>query len=294
MPGRFLDVNRLIISPSTEVYGVIGDPIDHSLSPLIQNAAFRSEGLDAVFLAFPVRREALRSAIEGMRSLSIVGFNVTTPHKSATLRYLDEVETRAAELRSINTVTNEDQTLTGFNTDGLGAVNAMKHAGIKLGGHTILLLGAGGAARAIGHALAEQGCSLKLMNRSVHKAKRLATSLHTKFGVKAESYSLSDKSVHECNQQTDVILNASSMGMDGKANPPINRKWIRKDQWVFDIVYRPIRTKLLRDAAGAGASTIDGLDMLVHQGACSFTIWTGRKAPLEAMRQAVAKRLGTR
>jgi len=279
------------ISSSTLVYGLIGDPVDHSLSPAIQNAAFRSVGLDAVYLAFQVGEGELRWAIQGLRSLKVNGFNVTTPHKLLALRYLDEVETEAAEIGSVNTVKNEGGTLVGFNTDGVGALNAMEAAGVLPDGRSVLLLGAGGAGRVIAYALAGRSCSLKLANRTVSTAKRLAKSLHRKFNLKMKVIPLTKKALKDSVNQADVILNASSMGMDGKHNPPIDKRWIREDQWVFDIVYRPVRTKLLQDAASAGARTITGLDMLVNQGACSFTVWTGKKAPISEMRRVVGRKL---
>jgi shikimate dehydrogenase len=281
------------ISGSTLVYGLIGDPVDHSISPAIQNAAFRSAGLDAVYLPFPVDRAELRWAIQGLKSLKVRGFNVTTPHKMMVLRYLDEVETEAAEIGSINTVKNEENALTGFSTDGAGALNAMEEAGIHPDGQSVLVLGAGGAGRVIASALAGRGCSLKLANRTISNAKRLARSLHKQSDLKPEIISLSRKALHDAVNQADIILNASSMGMNGKHNPPIDKKWIRGNHCVFDIVYRPVQTKLLRDAVSTGASTITGLDMLVNQGACSFTIWTGKKAPIEEMRRATSEKLAS-
>jgi len=289
--GAFLGSIDLEISGSTQVYGLIGDPVDHSLSPAIQNAAFRSAGIDAVYLAFPVRRAELKWAVEGLKCLKAKGFNVTTPHKMAVLRYLDNAETEAAELGSINTVKNEESTLTGFNTDGVGALNAMEAARCPTDGRSVLLLGAGGAGRVIAHTLAERGCSLNIANRTAPSARRLAKSLYEKFGRKMKTMPLSRKALRNSVGQADIILNASSMGMDGKHNPPIDRRWIRGDHWIFDIVYRPVRTKLLQDATSAGARTITGLDMLVSQGACSFTLWTGKKAPIGKMRRAITKKL---
>lgn len=273
------------------MYGLIGDPVDHSLSPAIQNAAFRATGLNAVYLPFPVREAELRGAVQGLKCLDVKGFNVTTPHKMTVLRYLDEVETEAAEIGSINTVKNDDGGLTGFNTDGAGALNAMEAAGIRPDEVSVLLIGAGGAGRVIAHTLAARGCSLKIANRTVSTARQVTKSLYEKFGLKMDVVPFSRSALRDSVSKVDVILNASSMGMDGKHNPPIEKRWIRGDKWVFDIVYRPVRTKLLRDALSAGARTVTGLDMLVSQGACSFTIWTGKKAPIGEMRRAITKKL---
>ena len=289
--GKFLDSNEPHISGSTAVYALVGDPVDHSLSPAIQNAAFRESGLDSVYVALPVPRSDLRPAIRGLRSLGVKGFNVTTPHKTALLRYLDRVDTEAAEIGSINTVKSENGQLTGFNTDGAGALAAMEHAGLSLAEKRVFLLGAGGAACAIAHALGTRDCSIKLANRTSSRARLLAKSLRDRFGVEVEFTPFSKKAIRDAINQVDVILNASSMGMDAKNNPPIDRESIRKDHWVFDIVYRPVQTKLLRDAIAARARWVNGLEMLLNQGACSFTIWTGKKAPLRAMRGAIEEKL---
>ena len=270
------------------VYALIGDPIDHSMSPTIQNAAFRSTGLNAIYVPFRVESSGLRFAIQGLKFLGVRGFNVTTPHKTAMLRYLDEVETKAAEIGSINTVRSDEGALTGFNTDGAGAVNALKEAGVSPRGKSILLFGAGGAARAIAHTLCGHRCAINLVNRTVSRAQRLASLLRMKFGIEANYVSLSSQSLRTHVESADIILNASSMGMAGNQNVPVPKRWLRSDQFVFDIVYRPVRTMLLRNAILAGARTIDGLDMLVSQGACSFSIWTGKKAPVSEMRRSIA------
>jgi shikimate dehydrogenase len=195
---------------------------------------------------------------------------------------------------SINTVADSGTGLTGFNTDGVGALNAMAEAGNSIDGQKVLLLGAGGAGRAIAYELAARSCSLKLVNRTASRAVRLAKSLRTKFHIEVESARLSRKVLHRCVEGADTILNASSMGMDGRNSPPIDRRWFRSDQWVFDIVYRPVQTKLLQDATSVGAETLNGLDMLVNQGACSFTLWTGKQAPIRDMRRAIVRNLAVR
>jgi shikimate dehydrogenase len=245
--------------------------------------------LNAVYVAFPVKKQNVKSAVQGLKSLRVRGFNVTTPHKLAMLPCMDMVETEAAEIGSINTVKNDEGALIGFNTDGVGALNAITEARVRVEGQTALVFGAGGAARAIAYSLAAHNCSLKLANRSNSGARRLAKSLHSKFGTDTESVALTKHAIRDSVNKADIILNASSMGMDAKNNPPIDVRWIQRTHCVFDAVYRPVRTKLLRDAAASGAKTINGLDMLVNQGACSFKLWTGMKAPLRDMRHAIAK-----
>lgn len=284
-----MEFNNRPISGKSAVYALIGDPVDHSMSPVIQNAAFRSAGIDAVYVPFQVMRSALRSSIQGLRALGVRGFNVTAPHKMSVVKYLDRLESSAADIGSVNTVSCENGVFRGYNTDGLGALNALKEVDVSPGGKSILILGAGGASRAIAHVFASNASSIWLVNRTIEKAKKLAARLRRKFGVNVECTHLSGKSIRRLVEQADILVNASSMGTDGKADPPIMAEWLRAEQCVFDVVYRPFQTKLLELAAQAGATSVTGLDMLVNQGACSFELWTGRKAPIIEMRHAIAQ-----
>jgi shikimate dehydrogenase len=286
-----LEYNDPSISGNSLVYGLIGDPVDHSMSPVIQNAAFRSAGIGAVYVPFRVKQSALRSAIQGLRALGVKGFNVTAPHKVDVIQYLDKVDRTATEISSVNTVLNESGTLLGYNTDGLGALKALEEAGAQLERKSILLFGAGGASRAIAYTFAPRVRAIRLVNRTLSKAKQLERRLRKKFNIDIESVAPSSKLLRDFYENADIIVNASSMGMDGKADPPIEGQWLHQSQWVFDIVYRPLETKLLKLGGLAGAKTISGLDMLVNQGACSFELWTGREAPILEMRDAIAQKL---
>jgi shikimate dehydrogenase len=289
MCGNFLEFNNRPISGRSAVYGLIGDPVDHSLSPVIQNAAFRSSAIDAVYVPFEVERSALRSSIHGLRALGVRGFNVTSPHKLNIVRYLDKLESSATEIGSVNTVVIANGAFSGYNTDGLGAMNALKEAGVSPEGKSILILGAGGASRAIGYTLAPRASSIRLLNRTPSRAKQLASRMHRRFGVDVEYAPLVSKLLRSFVERADVLVNASSMGTDGRFDPPIKAEWLRAEQCVFDIVYRPFQTNLLKLASQAGTTTVTGLDMLVNQGACSFELWTGRKAPIIEMRHAIAQ-----
>ena len=291
MRGESLVFNNTPISGRSLVYGLIGDPVDHSLSPAIQNAAFQSAGLDAVYVAWRVQRSGLRSAVQGLRVLGVRGFNVTTPHKTVIARHLDRLDRLASRIQSVNTVTSEGGKLTGFSTDGAGALNSLEEAGASLDQRGILLIGAGGAGRAIAYALAERGCKFTFMNRTLSKARLVAKRIRDQFNIHVTSAPLSSRSLRTLLAEAEIIINASSMGMNGKSNLPIKPTWLRPEHYVFDLVYRPLQTKLLQYASLAGARTITGLDMLVNQGACSFSLWTGRKAPVVEMRQAIGKRL---
>lgn len=166
--------------------------------------------------------------------------------------------------------------------------SALKEAGVSADGKSVLIFGAGGAGRAIAHTLTPHACSIQLVNRTAIKAKELASRLHRKYGVTVGTAPLSG-SIESLVKGADILVNASSMGMDGRADVPVRARWLRSEQCVFDIVYKPFRTKLLKLADQAGATTVSGLDMLVNQGACSFELWTKRKAPIFEMRQAMAQ-----
>jgi shikimate dehydrogenase len=257
------------------------------MSPAIQNAAFRTSGIDAVYTSFRVRPKDLKSAVQGLRVIGVRGFNVTTPHKTGIIPYLDRVDADAEQSRSVNTViVDEHGRLTGQNTDGGGALRALQHAGAPLNSE-VLLLGSGGAARAIAFSIAPQVTGMKLVNRTLTRAKTLRDALNRRFQQDFTCHSLSQ--VRTLIPDSGLIINASSMGMAGKSDVPIERDWIRADHWIMDIVYRPRETRLLRLAREANARTIDGLDMLVGQGACSFEIWTGRQAPIAEMRRSLTQ-----
>lgn len=280
-----------MISGKTAVYGLIGDPVDHSMSPVIQNAAFNSAGIDAVYIPFHVDGSGLKLAIQGLRALKVRGFNVMAPHKVNVLRHIDKVESLAADIGSVNTVVREDGQLCGYNTDGPGALNALEEAGASPHGKSILIFGAGGASQAIIYTLAQHASSTVLLNRTVSKARQLAAHLRKRFKANVTCASLSTKQIKSFVERADIVVNASSMGMKGKANPPIEGNWLRQGQCVLDIVYDPVQTKLLDLAGAARAISVTGLDMLVNQGACSFELWTRRKASMGEMRHAIAQKL---
>jgi shikimate dehydrogenase len=285
--GKFLEFNSRRILGSSAVYGLIGDPIDHSLSPAIQNAAVRLTGVDAVYVSFRVTRQRLRDAIKGLRSLGVKGFNVTTPYKVMVQDYLDELNSSADAIGSVNTVLNENEKLYGHNTDGIGALKALEEAGESPDGKSVLIFGAGGAGRAVAYSVAERAVSVRVVNRTFAKAKQLAARIKRRLGIDIEFASLADKMLKDFVEQADILVNASSMGMDGVPPIPVRAGWLRHDQVVFDAVYKPIHTRLLEVARLAGAKSINGLDMVVNQGACSFELWTGRPAPIGEMRRAI-------
>lgn len=280
------------ISGRTRICGVIGDPIEHTLSPIMHNAAFKHLGLDFAYLAFRVEKAELKNAIKGMRSLGIHGLNVTMPHKSEVIKYLDDVDSTANFIGAANTILNDAGKLLGFNTDGIGAIRALEENGVKIEGKKMLLLGAGGAAKAIAFSAAEHLDELVILNRNVGKAKGIAEGLRRKFNKKITADSLSQDAIKENLKNSDILVNATSVGMHPNENQSlIAKEWLKPDIYVMDIIYNPIETKLLKNAKEMGSKVISGIEMLIHQGAASFEIWTGRRAPIKIMKDAILRRL---
>jgi shikimate dehydrogenase len=282
----------MVISGKTRVCGVIGDPIEHTLSPAMHNAAFSHLKLDFVYLAFRVKAAELEDAMRGMRGLGVRGLNVTMPHKTAVTKYLDKVDPTVDFLGSVNTVFNDGEGLSGFNTDGVGALQALRDNGVDLKGKKLLLLGAGGAAKAIAYALAKEVEELCILNRAAEKAKVLAEALSREFGRKVVGDALTSSAVQKNLHDADVLINATSVGMHPNISQSlVAPQWLKPDLTVMDIVYNPLETKLVKDARAVGARVLSGVEMLIYQGAASFEIWTGLSAPVEVMRRAVHDKL---
>jgi shikimate dehydrogenase len=258
----------------------------------MHNAAFNALNLDYVFLAFKVKPTEVENAVNGMRALNIRGLNVTMPHKTPILKFLDRTDLSAQIINSVNTILNRDNKLFGFNTDGVGALKALRENGVELKGRKVLLLGAGGAARAIAYTMAKEADELAVLNRSLKPAQELAKLLEKTANKKIISGSLSPKEIQQNLQDSDVLINATSVGMKPKAEEsPVASKLLRPNLSVMDIVYNPIETKLAKDAKAAGAKVVSGVEMLIYQGAASFEIWTGKSAPVDVMRQAALNHL---
>jgi len=282
------------ISGRTKVCALIGDPVEHSLSPSIQNAAFQHLDLDYVYLAFTVRGKNLENAILGSRSLGLHGLNVTMPHKTDVVRYLDQLDETARKVGSVNTILNQNGRMIGYTTDGIGALNALLYGGVNPSGKKIVVLGAGGASRSISFTLAREAKEFVILNRTFEKAESLINDLFGPLGSDAnlKAGRLNDANLKEELKDAEIVINATSVGMHPKeAETPVNSSFLNRSMAVFDLVYEPLETRLLREAKIAGAETIDGLSMLVHQGAASFEIWTGKKAPIEIMMKTAKGKL---
>jgi len=280
------------ISGKTRVCAVIGDPVEHSLSPAMHNAAFQKLGLNIVYVAFKVTKNELKYAISGARSLGFLGLNVTMPHKNAVISYLDEVDSTAEAIGAVNTIRNNQGKLAGYNTDGKGAMIALQESGVDPEEKKMLLLGAGGAAKAIAFQAVQEVEELVILNRTPEKAEQLAELLFKKFGSKVKGGALSVNVLKKEMKTADILVNATSVGMHPDVNmSPVPSDLLRRDLCVMDIVYNPLETKLVKDAKAVGAKVVLGLDMLLYQGAVSFEIWTNCPAPVDVMKKAALNKL---
>jgi shikimate dehydrogenase len=273
------------------LYGVIGDPISHSMSPLMHNAAFEKLGIEGSYHPFHVRRENLENAIRGVKALGIEGMNVTIPHKTAVMEYLDRIDPLAEKIGAVNTIVNDEGILTGYNTDGLGFIKGLKEfAQESIERKRVLIIGAGGAAKAIYYSLAEQGISkIDICNRTKEKAE-LLKARRSSF-VQTEVLSLDSAQTNL--GLYDIIIQTTNIGMDPKiTEKPLNVARIKENAIVSDIIYNPLETALLKQAKELGARTQNGLDMFVYQGALSFEKWTGRTPDINRMKEIVLTQLG--
>ena len=284
-------LNR-VISGEIKICGIIGDPLEHTMSPVMHNAAFDEMGVDYLYIPFRVEKEKLGRAIEGMRALNIRGLNVTIPHKVAVIQFLDELDDLAEKIGAVNTIVNDDGVLTGYNTDATGFLQALLNRGIEPKGKNVVVLGGGGASRAISFILAERGSNLVILNRTVDKARIWADRISNIFQRETEVLKLDRENLAKALSKADILVNATSVGMSPNIDEtPVASNLLKSGMIVFDTIYNPIKTRLQTEAEEAGAITISGLDMLVWQGALAFEKWTGLKAPVELMREVVIKKL---
>lgn len=277
------------ITGRTKVVGVIGDPVEHSCSPPMHNAAFKELGLDYVYVPFHVKPEHLRSAIEGFKALNVAGINVTLPHKKAVLPLMDSISEEAELIGAVNTLVFKDGIVEGHNTDARGFIASLRESGFSdFKNKKVVVLGAGGGAQAIIVGLALEGVDrIIIANRTKEKGVELARSLSSKTMVMTEGISLDDNRLKDYISESDLLISTITASMDTRIPLVVDPNWFHKDLTVCDIVYIPPETNLLKEALVRGLKTIGGMGMLVHQGAISFQLWTGVKPPIETMRQAL-------
>jgi len=271
-----------------KVFGVFGDPIGHSLSPAMHNAAFSALGMDCVYHAFRVKPEKLENAILGAEAMGFGGLNLTVPLKEAALK-LDFIkpDPLAAKIGAVNTIVFRDGEILGYNTDGLGARQALLETAVEIKGSKVLITGAGGAARAISFQLAADGAKVTIANRTEERAVELAKDISAaKLPGKVKGTGLSG--LGNLIREADILINTTTLGMHPHEDASIAQaEDLHPELTVFDIVYNPLETKLLRDAKAAGAKTVSGVLMLVYQGAEAFRLWTGAEPPVELMKITV-------
>ncbi len=273
--------------------GVIGNPIEHSMSPAMHNAAIQALKLDYRYLAFQVLPERLQDAIQGMRALGISGLNVTIPHKEKAIPFLDEIEETAAKIGAINTIKNDKGLLIGRNTDGEGAIAAIQAAGWGLDRSNVVIIGSGGAARAIAYNLAKIVPRIIILYQIKEQADKLVADLEKHSKATIINAPLDEDCTGREIQEADLLIHATPVGMHPNVNKSVlSKKCLHSDLNVFDIVYNPLQTQLLKDAKEAGCATLGGIDMLVNQGALSFEWWTGVAPNKALMKQAAIKALG--
>ncbi|MHB0912422.1 MAG: shikimate dehydrogenase [Armatimonadota bacterium] len=271
------------MTAKTRLAGVFAHPVHHSLSPAMHNAAFSALGLDWAYLPFDVHPDNLEDAVSGIRALGLAGVNVTIPHKERVIPFLDSISDEARAIGSVNTIVNEGGRLVGYSTDGEGFMRSLIAAG-GTPGRTVIL-GAGGSARAIVYALGHAGASVSVANRTPERAVELCRTVNSALGsAVAEPARLSLDLVREA----ELIVNCTSVGMYPSVDEqPVPAEWLHPGLFVYDLIYNPAETALIRSAREAGARAVNGVGMLVAQGAVSFALWTGIEPPVDVMEQAV-------
>lgn len=280
------------ITAHTQLCGLLGNPVEHSLSPAIHNAAFEKMGLNFVYLAFKV--EDLPGAVKGLRSLgNLRGFSVTIPHKVAIMPLLDEVEPTAKNIGAVNTIVIESGRLIGSNTDASGALRALTEAGAALRGEKVAMLGSGGAARAIAFALAAGAGIAKLTLLGIDEKERtaLAKDLKAKTSLQLADGTITDDALRRAIEESKVLLHCTPLGMHPNVREScVPASLLKPHLTVMDIVYNPLETKLLADARAAGCKTIWGIEMFLNQAVGQFELWTKQKAPADVMRKVLESR----
>ncbi len=280
------------INAQTQFCGVIGNPVEHSLSPAIHNAAFQKLGINCVYLAWRV--EAIGDAMRGLRALgNFRGASVTIPHKVSAIQFLDRVEPMARKIGAINTIVAEKGQLTGYNTDATGALRALREGAVDLQGRHVIILGSGGAARAIAFALAAESGADKLTVFGIddHERAALASAVRSTSALAVDDLHLDDDALRKTLPYAQVLIHCTPIGMSPKPDATcVPASFLHAGLAVMDIVYNPRETRLLKNAKEAGCKTIPGLEMFLNQAAAQFELWTNQPAPVDVMRRVLESR----
>ncbi|MFX0070490.1 MAG: shikimate dehydrogenase, partial [Candidatus Hermodarchaeota archaeon] len=272
---------------------IIGHPIEHSMSPTMHNPALQELGLDYVYIAFNVPPDKLEQAVNAIRTLDIKGLNVTIPHKENIIQYLDEIDPIADKMGAINTIKNENGYLKAKNTDAAGAKKSLLDAGCTIKGKNILFLGSGGVTRSIAYILSEDANKIILTDIEENKAVAVANEIKKNMDANIEGKLANEKIIQAEIKQTDILINATPLGMHPKEEAtPIDKKLLHDELFVFDVIYNPMETKLMKEAAEIGCKTLGGLNMLVNQGVIAFEWWTGKTPNSVLMKNKIIDFLG--
>ncbi|MGL9824136.1 shikimate 5-dehydrogenase [Enterococcus sp. DIV1371a] len=281
-----------MISGKTKLTGFFAKPASHSLSPLMHNPAFSHWGIDAVYLAFEVDQTNLRQAVESIRTLDMLGVNVSMPNKTAVLAYLDQLSPEAELIGAVNTIVHQEQRLIGYNTDGMGFVRSVNETGHPIKNQKIVVLGAGGAAKAIVVQMALEGAQeitiYKRLNATFLPLKEYFVKVSEKTGCPIRLHDYADESQLALDlSQANLLINATDIGMGSKKDqlPIADVKLLHSQLAVFDLIYSPSETRLIQEAKKMGIKAYNGLGMLIHQGAIAFELWTHREMPVQNIRE---------
>jgi shikimate dehydrogenase len=283
-------VSDLAITARARLFGVLGHPVGHSLSPPMQNAALRAMGIEGVYLAFDVPPDRLGEAVKGLQALGAAGANCTIPHKEAVLPLLDEISEEASFIGAVNTIVFRDGRLIGYNTDAAGFLAALRAQDALPERPTAVVLGAGGSARAVASALARSGGNVVLANRTTERAVQTALEINRKLGEQRVSVlALEAHTLWGALSGADMLVNTTSIGMSPhvEAIPPVELGALPDHAVVCDLIYNPLETRLLRAARDRGLRGCNGAGMLAHQGALALEIWTGQPAPVQLMEKII-------
>jgi len=281
------------IRGTTKLISLLGDPVKHSLSPLMHNTAFEAMNLDYVYLAFPIKEGLIKEGLDAMKTLDAAGFNLTMPHKQSVVDFLDEVTEEAALIGSVNTVKNIDGKLVGYNTDGKGFVKSLEEKRVEYKDKKIVLIGAGGAARAVATQLAYDGAGeIVVFNRTIGAASQIVDNINKNISTcKGKALKLNEEELINEVKDASILVNCTSVGMEPGINESVisSNKVFYGDLFVADIIYDPAKTKFLKMAEEAGCKYMNGLMMLIWQGAIAFNIWTGKDMPVDLIKKTLEK-----
>jgi len=283
-----------MISGKTRVYGIFGHPVEHTFSPGMHNAAFAKLRMDACYVPFAVNPAHLKDAVNAVAALGLCGLNITVPHKEKVLARLDDLSEEARLIGAVNTIQIQDGKLIGHNTDGRGFIRSLReNAGFNPRGKTFLLIGSGGAARAVGFSLALAGAQkIIFFDVDAKKAGTLARDIRKKTGIDAQTVAVG--ALAPSAAAADCLINATPLGLKKDDPLPLKKEFIQKKHLVCDLVYNPAETALLKAAKARGAGRLPGIGMLLYQGVIAFEIWTGARAPVSVMKNALSRQMRDR